>query len=129
MSAVLEPTAAKVSTPSFVVRAPYCDVHIPTRNAGEHIEMRAKQIAAILRVMPVADYSASMFRLVGQMANSLVEAIQGGDDAALLATQLAEILLMIQGENGPCDLLWLCQQIASEIDETISGMIRERGTA
>jgi hypothetical protein len=129
MSAVLEPTAAAVSAPGFVVRAPYCEVHIPTRDAGEHIEMRAKQMAAILRVMPIANYSAPMVRLVGQMANSLVEAIQGGDDAALLATQLAEILLMIQGVDGPCDLLWLCQQIASEIDETVSDMIRERGTS
>jgi hypothetical protein len=72
-----------------VVRAPYREVHIPARDAGEHIEMRAKQMAAILRVMPVADYSAPIVRLVGQMAKSLVEAIQGGDDASLLAIKFS----------------------------------------
>jgi hypothetical protein len=129
MSAPINLTAVAVKAPGFMVNAPYSQVHIPTSDAGEHIEMRAKQMAAILRVMPVADYSGPMVRLVGQMADSLVDAIQGEDDAALLAIQLAELLLMIQGVNGPCDLLWLCQQIANEIVETMPGMNMKGGSA
>lgn len=129
MSAAIDLTAAAVHTPGFVVNAPYSQVHITTSNAEGHIIMRAEQLSAILRVMPVAGYSEKMIRLVSRLADDLVEAIKCVDGAPLLAGQLAELLLMIQGSDGPGDLLWLCQQIANEIDETMSGMIREGGTA
>jgi tryptophanyl-tRNA synthetase len=123
VSAVIDLTAAAVQAPGFVVSAPYSQVHIPALDADDHIIMRARQLSAILRVMPVADYSEQMIQLLRQLAEDLVKAIKRADGGPLLASQLAELLLMVQGEEGPCDMLWLCQQIANEIDETMSGML------
>lgn len=122
MSAVANLTAAPVAVPGIVVNAPYSQVHIPATDADDHIIMRAKQLSSILRVMPVAGYSDQMIQLLRQMADDLVEAIRRGNGGALLAGQLAELLLMIQGAEGACDILWLCQQIANEIDETMHVM-------
>lgn len=122
MSALINLSAAPVAVPDFVVNAPYSQVRIPAMDADDHIIMRAKQLSAILRVMPVADYSGQMIQLLRQMADDLVEAIRHGNGGELLAGQLAELLLMIQGAKGACDILWLCQQIANEIDETMHVM-------
>jgi hypothetical protein len=123
MSAQIGLTTATAPERGFVVRAPYSQVHIPALDADDHIIMRARQLSAILRVMPVADYSEQMIQLLRQLAEDLVKAIKRADGGPLLASQLAELLLMVQGREGPCDMLWLCQQIANEIDETMSGML------
>lgn len=123
MSAAIDLTAAAAQAPGIIVSAPYSQVHIPALDADDHIIMRAKQLSAVLRVMPVAGYSENMIQLVRQMAEDLVKAIKRGDGGPLLASQLAELLLMIQGAEGPCDMLWLCQQIANEIDEAMSAML------
>lgn len=107
----------------ITVSAPYSQAHIPFAEVSDHIMMRSKQIAAILAVIPTAGYSAQMISLVGQLADNLVVEVRRADGgsplAGQIASQLAELLLMIQGEQGPCDLLWLCQQIANELDEVI----------
>lgn len=133
MSAVIDLTAAAVTAQSIVVRAPYSQVLISHEEADDHIIMRARQLFAILHVMPIEGYSENMIRLASRLADDLVRAIKGngnGDgDGPLLASQLSELLLKIQGDGGPCDLLWLCQQIADELDETMSSMITEGGAA
>lgn len=131
MSAAIDLTSASVPAQGIVFRAPYSQVHIPLEEADDHIIMRVRQLSAILRVMPIADYSESMIRLASRLADDLVRAIKGnGDgDGPLLASQLSELLLKIQGDGGPCDLLWLCQQIADELDETMSSMVTEGGAA
>jgi hypothetical protein len=129
MSPAIDLTAAAASERSFVVSAPYSQVHIPALDADDHIEMRSQQLSAILRLMPVGDYSEQMILLVRRLAEDLVEEIKRGDGGQLLAGQVAELLLVIQGENGACHLLWLCQQIANELDEAIHGMLEEGGTA
>lgn len=121
---------AKSAIPRVVVSAPYSEVHISVSNAGEHIEMRAQQLAAILRVIPVARYSAPMVQLASQLADDLVAAIKGGDREELLAIQLAELLLLIQGtEDAACDLLWLCHQLAREINVAMLSMCADRDAA
>jgi hypothetical protein len=128
MSIANDPGAATVPEPDIILSAPYSQVHVSASAAGEHIDMRARQLAAILGVMPLAAYSVPMVQLASRLAGDLVTEIEAGG-GALLAAQLAELLLMIQNEDGPCHLLWLSQQIADEIDEAISGMIKEGGPA
>lgn len=125
MSAVLEIAVAS----AVIVTAPYSQVHIRVLEADDHIIMRTKQLAACLRHMPVADYSEPMVLLLRKLADDLVQAVRTGDGAALLASQLAELMISTQGSNGPCDVLWLCQQLGDEIDATISGMPEEGGAA
>jgi hypothetical protein len=129
MSAAIDLTAAATPERSFVVSAPYSQVRIPALDAEDHIFMRARQLSAVLGVMPIADYSEQMILLVRQLAEDLVEEIKRGDGGQLLAGQLAELLLMIQGEQGPCDLLWLCQQIANELDEMMPRLLEEGDAA
>lgn len=129
MSAAIDLTAAAVPAQGIVFRAPYSQVHIPHEEADDHIIMRARQLSAILRAMPIADYSESMIRLASRLADELMQAIKSNGEGSLLASQLAELLLKIQGDGGPCDLLWLCQQIADELDETMSSMVTEGGAA
>jgi hypothetical protein len=126
MSADNDRAVAKVPAPDIIVSAPYSRVRIDATEAADHIGMRARQLAAILHVMPTAGYSEPMAQLASRLARDLVAEIEAGG-GALLAAQLAELLLVIQDDNGPCVLLWLCQQIANELDEAILGMITEGG--
>ncbi|MDB4873335.1 MAG: hypothetical protein JWL97_4339 [Gemmatimonadales bacterium] len=125
MSAQIGLTTATAPERGFVVRAPYSQVHIPALEADDHIIMRAKQLAAILRLMPVGDYSEQMILLARKLADDLVKEVRRCDGGQLLAGQLAELLLMIEGPDGACDILWLCQQIAKELDETIPRLLEE----
>lgn len=129
MSAAIDLTAAAVPVQGVVFRAPYSQVYIPHEEADDHIIMRARQLSAILHVMPIAGYSENMIRLASRLADDLVQAIKSSGEGSLLASQLAELLLKIQGDGGPCDLLWLCQQIADELDETMSAVIEEEAEA
>jgi hypothetical protein len=45
------------------------------------------------------------------------------DHAYMRARQLAELLVLIQPEDGPGYMLWLAQQIANEVVASIAGMI------
>lgn len=123
--------ATKTNSPphGISVNAPYSQAHIPIDEVDDHIMMRSKQLAAILAIIPTAGYSPQMISLLGQMADNLVAEVRRADGgsplAGQIASQLAELLLMIQGEQGPCDLLWLCQQIANELYEVMAATLEE----
>lgn len=127
--AEISEAVANLPSHGISANAPYSQAHIPFAEINDHIIMRSKQLAAILAVIPTAGYSPQMISLVGQMADNLVAEVRRADGgsplAGQIASQLAELLLMIQGSQGPCDLLWLCQQIANELDETMSAMCEE----
>ena len=111
---------------AIIVPSPYSQTHIGD-DLSDHLNMRARQLSAVLHVLPVGGYSDQMVQLAKRVACDLVASIRGdltgriSDEygGSLLAGQLAELLLMIQSDDGPCDLLWLCQQIADEISAAI----------
>lgn len=98
----------------FIFVAPYSEVRVAAFDLDDQIGMRAGQLAAILRVIPVANHSAPMLSLAGRLADELKA--QSKRDA-LVAGQLAELLLRAQCQDGPCDLLWLAQQLSDEVAE------------
>lgn len=126
MSALDDLTTSAAPESAYSFTAPYSTVHIPAFDIEDHIGMRAGQLAALLPVIPVADYSSQMLSLAGRLANELDAPSDRRQADVLVAGQLAELLLRIQGEHGPCDLLWLAQQIADEILEIVTAMARNQ---
>lgn len=108
-------TTPAASEHCLIFTAPYSRVSIPASDVDDHTGMRAGQLAALLRVIPVANHSGKMLSLAGRLADELNEQLKSGQNDAVLAGQVAELLLRAQGEDGPCDLLWLVQQLADEI--------------
>jgi hypothetical protein len=45
------------------------------------------------------------------------------DHAIMRARQLAQLLLLIQPEDGPDTMLWLAQQMAHEVVGALAGMM------
>lgn len=115
------------SPPAIVLVAPYGSLHIDdTSAASDHAIMRARQLSASLRNMPDGEYSAPLLSLARQLAEQLVQEIKACNPArsSSLATQLASLLLAVQNdETGPCDILWLAQQMADEIVGALCGML------
>jgi hypothetical protein len=118
MSAAIDLSAAAVEAPGFIVNAPYSEVHITTLDATDHVGMRAKQLAGILRVMPSDGYASHIARIIpmlATMAAELVEKIRQGDDVTAVLDDIRDLLLMIQREDETDHLHWLCLQIADEL--------------
>ena len=55
-----------------------------------------------------------------------IDAMSASDHAVMRARQLKRLLIMIQPEEGPDDILWLCQQFADEIAALASTWAREQ---
>ncbi|NML61797.1 hypothetical protein HHL21_12040 [Massilia sp. RP-1-19] len=121
MSALNDLAAQAAPERIFIFVAPYSTVHVAAFDREDQIGMRAGQLAAILRVIPVGNHSAPMISLAGRLADELKA--QSNRDA-LVADQLAELLLRAQCQDGPCDLLWLAQQLADEISELVDVIVR-----
>ncbi|WP_038494163.1 hypothetical protein [Janthinobacterium agaricidamnosum] len=51
-----------------------------------------------------------------------VTAVEVRDHARMRARQLSALLVAMQPEDGPCDLLWLAQQMADEIVVMVANM-------
>jgi hypothetical protein len=118
----------EVESTGITVTLPYSSVHIPMRDAEDHAIMRAKQLAASLRQMPVGAYFEPTVLLARRLADELVVAVRAGSGGALLASQLGDLMTSLDDGGNPCDTLWLCQQLCAEILETIEG-IAEQDTA
>lgn len=129
MSAVKDCTAPAAPERHFAFVAPYSTVHAQASDVADHVGMRASQLAALLHVLPTTDYSAQMILLAARLAHELDEQVKRGEGESLIANQLAELLLRVQGEDGPCHLLWLCQQIADELAAAIQLTTEQGGKA
>lgn len=104
--------------------APYSTVSVSAFDLDDHIGMRAAQLAALVHVIPAGNHAAKMLSLAGRLAYELKDQLKRGQSDAVLADQVAELLLRAQGEDGPCDLLWLGQQLADEISALVAAIAR-----
>jgi|GEM_PF-4035837 len=105
------------------IKLPYCLVRVEVASAADHASMRARQLASILRNMPLADYSEPLLSLACSLAEKTDQALEKGEIGygLTLATQLESLLIAIQDDNrGPCDILWMAQQFAKEIRCTLA---------
>lgn len=109
--------------PTVIFTAPYSIVRIPVFDLDDHVGMRAGQLAALVRAIPRDDYPVTLMRMAAQLADELNGQLKNGQGEAALAGELAELLLRAQG-SGPCDLLWLAQQIADEISAVVTAIAR-----
>lgn len=114
-AAALIDTAKDANVGQFlVVELPYSTASIKAINFEDQADMRVRQAACILRLLPDDSYSTPMLYLARRVADDLVAAA-GPKAAVMLASQLAELLRLLQGDEfGPCDLLWAAQQAADE---------------
>jgi hypothetical protein len=119
------PTTAVMPAPSIVLRAPYSEVHVTNLDAEDHISMRAKQLAAIIRVMPSDGYAPHIARIIpllATMAAELVEKNSRGDDVTAVVDDIRDLLFMTQRDDVTDHIHWLCLQIAQELADIFSAM-------
>ena len=123
------PQAKQQGISSVVLRTPYGRLYINHTEENEHADMRAKQLAGLLALMSGADGSDDMLRLAAKLSAEAGEAIRmlcsqvpNIGDAALASRQIAQLLLLIQPEEGADDMLWLAIQLANELAGTIAGV-------
>lgn len=107
----------------IVIRAPYCTLHLPKLSFADHVSMRSGALAEILRLMSADDPGNCMTSLSARLADELRGAYRDIQNALLLTKQIVEILRNEQTDEGPGDLLWLCQQIADELCSVLGAMM------
>jgi len=61
--------------------------------------------------------------LIQPFAQVRVAADDVSDHAMMRARQLAQLLVLIQPEDGPDPMLWLAQQMADEVVGTLAGLL------
>ena len=118
---------ASLAPASLVLSAPYCSVHIAEAKFMDHVSMRAAQLGEVLRMMSVEHPDNFMLKLCARLSAELRAAFDNlpNAESLVLATQIAEICLSEQDDNdGPGDLLWLCQQMADELREILNAMVQ-----
>ena len=114
---------ASLAPAKLVLSAPYCSVHLAEINFIDHVSMRAAQLGEVLRMMAAEHPDNFMLKLCARLGGELRAAYSEIPQALVLAQQIAEICLSEQDDNdGPGDLLWLCQQMADELREILSAM-------
>lgn len=115
---------ASLAPAKLVLSAPYCSVHLAEINFIDHVSMRAAQLGEVLRMMAVEHSDNFMLKLCARLGGELRAAYSDLPQAFVLAQQIAEICLSEQDDDGPGDLLWLCQQMAGELREILYAMVQ-----
>ena len=121
------PGEAEPSRPVLVLEAPYCALHILKKSLVDHVSMRAAQLGEVLRMMAAEHPDNFMLKLCARLSAELRVAFDNLPEGELLvlATQIAEICLSEQeDDDGPGDLLWLCQQMADELRDILDAMMQ-----
>lgn len=108
---------------ALVLKSPYCSVHISESNFSDHVSMRVAALTDLLLLMSAAHPDNFMISLCARLGGELRAAYEDMPEALLLAKQMAEICLSEQEDEGPGDLLWLCQQMADELRDILSAMM------
>ena len=119
---------ASLAPAPLELSAPYCSVHIAEANFIDHVSMRAAQLGEVLRMTAVEHPDNFMLKLCARLSGELRSACGNLPecDSLVLATQIAEICLSEQeDDDGPGDLLWLCQQMADELREILNAMVQK----
>lgn len=118
---------ASLAPAPLVLGAPYCSVQIDAVQFIDHVSMRAAQLREVLRMTAAEHPDNFMLKLCARLSGELRSACGNLPEceSLILATQIAEICLSEQEDNdGPGDLLWLCQQMADELREILSAMVQ-----
>ena len=117
---------ASLEPAQLVLSAPYCTVNIAEINFTDHVGMRAAQLGEVLRMMAGEHPDSFMLKLCARLSGELrSSAYNNLPESLVLAKQIAEICLCEQDDDdGPNDLLWLCQQMAGELREILSAMTK-----
>lgn len=114
-----------LSPATLVLSAPYCSVHFAAVSFVDHVSMRAAQLGEVLRMMAAEHSENFMLTLCARLSGELRSAYSNLPEALILAKQIAEICLSEQDDDdGPSDLLWLCQQMADELREILNAMVQ-----
>lgn len=103
---------------AMTLDGPYSTIRINDADVFDYVIMRSRQLLATLRNMPAGEYSAPLITLARGIAAQLVQKIKACKFArsSSLAVQLVSLLLAIQNDEiGPCDILWLAQQMSDEL--------------
>ena len=115
---------ASLAPATLELKSPYCSIHISENNFADHVSMRAAALTELLRLMAAAHPDNFMISLCARLGGQLQDAYADLPESLLLAKQMAEICLSEQGDDGPGDLLWLCQQMADELREILNAMVQ-----
>lgn len=107
-------------------KTPYSTVLINPQDLLDQATMRSVQLAAVLGTMPSASYPAPLILLALKLALDIAPVLENRGDGQEIAGQLAALLHSLDGEDGPCDLLWLCQQMADEVRAIAVALSRSR---
>ena len=122
-----------------VLRAPFGWVHVNPTEERDHAAMRSRQLAGLLVLMSGTDGSDDMLHLAAKLSAEAAAAIHkilcdrvgGFDDIAVGTRQIAQILHFISRQlaEGPSDMLWLAEQLADELVDTVAGTLVAGGAA
>jgi hypothetical protein len=120
-----------------VLSAPFGQMHVNPGDEADHAIMRSRQLAGLLALMSDADESDAMVRLAARLGAGVAETIRralcdGTQDLGAIAPQTREIagvLIASQPSAGPSDMLWLAQQLADELVDTVAGVLDAGGAA
>lgn len=110
-----------------VVHTPFGLMHVCRTEASDHASMRARQLAGLLALMSGAGDASDLTRLCARISAEVAESIRlvlcdrtstFDNEPALQTRQIAHLLVAVQPEDGPSEILWLAQQLANELGET-----------
>ena len=116
---------------SLVIRTPFGAMHVDRTDEADHASMRVRQLAALLALMCSADEVDGMLHLAARIsaeASAAIHRVLYGctstfdKELAAQTSQIAQLLILIQPEKGPDDMLWLAQQLADELADTVASM-------
>jgi len=115
--AVLPPGACR--TDHVAIDQPYSTTLVDLTNIADQLSMRSAQLRGVLFAMMVDPEADIMAPLAYELAADLAEDVRANFLTSKCPQQLSHLLLLIQNEDGPNDMLWLAQQIADELVELI----------
>lgn len=122
----------------LVVHTPFGLMQVARTEACDHASMRARQLSGLLALMSGADEADDMLRLCARIGEEVAESLRRflrdrtstfDDELALQTRQIAHLLVAVQPEDGPSEILWLAQQLANELGETVAWILEVGGAS
>ena len=107
----------------IVIDCPYSKVHVERKGLDDQAMMRSAQLRGVLFGMHTADVADEMLALAYELSADLAEEIHAKNFNTIRANQLPMLLLAMQDEDGPGDMLWLCQQFADELRALLTALV------
>ena len=110
----------------LIIDGPYSTVRLERNGLHDQASMRAAQLRGVLFGMQTAEEADELLALAYELSAALAEEIHAKNFNTIRAHQLPMLLLAMQDEDGPDDMLWLCQQFADELRALLTALVAQQ---